>query len=120
MNGSPGTSMYTILAEDTVQARVAEYWQSMLGFGVTAPKATQGASLEKDHGADAGTIVDAIALDVEDHAGFPLTRPHFLVPLHQRFRSLLQTDVFGSGNDVILDFPGQFHETGAVASNPND
>ena len=39
-----------------------------LGFGVTAPAATQIAALEKDDCAYSGAVVQRVALDVEDSA----------------------------------------------------
>jgi len=42
--------------------------ESFLGFRVAAPTATQRASLEEDHRADARAVVDGIFLDIEDGA----------------------------------------------------
>ena len=42
------------------------------GFGVLAPDAAQGASLEEDHRTDPRTVVQGVALDVDDQGGFRL------------------------------------------------
>jgi hypothetical protein len=40
----------------------------VLGFGVAAPRAMQGTAFEEDVGAQAGAVVQAVPLHVEDDA----------------------------------------------------
>lgn len=48
---------------------VAQLGSGLLGLGVAAPDAAQGAALEEDEGPDSGAVVNRVVLDVEDEAG---------------------------------------------------
>jgi hypothetical protein len=54
---------------DTPFGEVAKFWFRVLTFGIVAPEATHGASFEEHCCADARTIVQGIALNVEDDVG---------------------------------------------------
>jgi len=65
--GAVGAGGDAALDAAKTQVRVEEDLpRRALRLGVVAPPATQGATLEEDHGAQAGTVVDGEALDVED------------------------------------------------------
>ena len=71
-----GAGLETGLAAQTAVLAQGQLGPRGQAFRIVAPGAVQGTALEEDRGADAGPVVQRVALDVEDHAGHSGGRDH--------------------------------------------
>ena len=99
-----------------------------LGFRVAAPAAAQRTALEKNNGANAGAVMNAVVLDIENgstcravHRRFPCARTAaravraFRPVLHLLYGRVLRTRY-----EIILQIRTEIHKIGAVARHPDN
>jgi hypothetical protein len=81
-----GTGFFELPADDAVVAEESQLRLQLLGLRIGAPVATKGTAFEEDVGSQAGSIVQGIALNIENDAFDLLQLSPFLKGKGPRFK----------------------------------